>query len=69
MLTLRMDTSRMGRIKLALSPAAEVLVWLWLLTTGRRHPMFGTPGPVSRSTLSHPDVALIAGALSPVKVQ
>ncbi|MFI7117959.1 ArsR family transcriptional regulator [Amycolatopsis sp. NPDC049868] len=66
MLTLRMNTSGMGRVKLALSPASEVLVWLWLLTTGRRHPTFGFPGPVARSALGHPDVALVAGALSPV---
>lgn len=60
-----MTADAVARTRLAASPAAEVTVWLWLLVAGRRHPLFGAHGPAARSALSHPDVALIAGTLSP----
>ncbi|MPZ81049.1 MAG: helix-turn-helix domain-containing protein [Actinophytocola sp.] len=64
MITLRMTAGGMARTRLALSPVAEVTVWLWLLVLGRRHPLFGDVGPVARSVLCHRDVALVASTLS-----
>ncbi|WP_020519427.1 ArsR/SmtB family transcription factor [Catelliglobosispora koreensis] len=65
MLTLRMTASAVARTRLALSPAAEITVWLWLLAMGRSHPLFGAHSPAARAALRHPDVALVASSLSP----
>ncbi|GAB3494370.1 helix-turn-helix protein [Amycolatopsis cihanbeyliensis] len=57
---LRFDTATIARTRLAVSPIIEALVWLELTVHGRRHPVFGDPGPRARGALGHPDVALLA---------
>ncbi|MFI9457117.1 DUF5937 family protein [Amycolatopsis sp. NPDC052450] len=63
MLTLRVDADTVSRTRLAPSPAAESMAWLKLTAASGRHPVFGDPGPLARSALAHPDVALLADLL------
>ncbi|MFE6334229.1 DUF5937 family protein [Streptomyces sp. NPDC057806] len=63
MLTVRVDADTLARTRWAPSPAAESLAWLKLTATSRRHPVFGDPGPLARTSLAHPDVALLADLL------
>ncbi|MDX8030432.1 helix-turn-helix domain-containing protein [Lentzea sp. BCCO 10_0856] len=65
MITLRVDADTVARVRFSFSPANEVMSWLKIAATGRRHPVFGDPGPSARSALTHPDVALLAGLIPP----
>ncbi|WP_216216058.1 ArsR/SmtB family transcription factor [Amycolatopsis aidingensis] len=65
MIVLRFDTATIARTRLAVSPMLEALVWLELTVQGRRHPVFGDPGPRARGALGHPDVALLADLQPP----
>ncbi len=58
---LELDAAGMGRVRLAPSPALDLLCWLRLAAEGRAHPSLGAPGPACRAALDDPDVALLAG--------
>lgn len=60
MISAQLDAATLSRVRLALSPAHEVVMWLRLAATGQRHPLFGDPGAAARWALRHPDVALVA---------
>src|SRR5262245_11654261 len=60
MMTVRMDPASLARVRLAASPAYEIVLWLHLVAAARPHPVFGDLGADGRSALSHPDVALLA---------
>lgn len=55
----------LGQVRLATSPASEAVSWLRLAANGRRHPIFGDPGPAARLALRHRDVALLTQVLAP----
>lgn len=63
MLSLRVDADTVARTRFSPSPAAESLSWLKLAAASGRHPVFGDPGPLARTSLAHPDVALLADLL------
>ncbi len=65
MISVALDTNTLARTRFAVSPAMEAMAWLRLTATGRRHAVFGDPGPAARGALRHPDVALIADLLPP----
>ncbi|MFJ6013999.1 helix-turn-helix domain-containing protein [Streptomyces sp. NPDC092952] len=54
------DAGTLSRVRLALSPAHDVVSLLRYAMAGRRHPLLGDPGPAARWALRRPDVALIA---------
>ena len=59
------DAASLARLRLAPSPAQELLTWLRLAANGLRHPVYGDPGAAARSALSDPDVSLVAAILPP----
>ena len=59
-----MDAASLAKVRLAPSPVLETTSWLQLTADGSRHPLFGDPGPNARLALRHPDVALIASAVT-----
>jgi hypothetical protein len=63
MIVVRLSSRSVAAVRLAPSPASEVVAWLKTAAIGQSHPRFGDPGPCARSALSHPDVALIATML------
>ena len=63
MFTLQVDVATVSRTRWSPSPASESMAWLKLAAASRRHPVFGDPGPLARSALAHPDVALLADLL------
>lgn len=65
MITLRVDADTVTRIRLSFSPASEAMYWLSIAVTGKKHPVFGDPGPLARGALAHPDVALLADLVPP----
>jgi len=64
-ITLRFDAASLGGVRLAPSPATEVVSWLRVLVSDQGHPLFGDPGPSARWALRHRDVALLAAVLRP----
>ncbi|GAA2985894.1 winged helix-turn-helix domain-containing protein [Streptosporangium longisporum] len=65
MIRLGFGVRTLSRTRLSISPAMEAAKWLQLAATGRRHPVFGDPGPAARGVLRHPDVALVADLIPP----
>lgn len=65
MITLRVDADVLARTRLSFSPALETFTWLRLAAAGKRHPVFGDPGPRARAALARPDVALLVSLLPP----
>ncbi|MGC5016290.1 hypothetical protein ACLQ2R_36475 [Streptosporangium sp. DT93] len=65
MIRLEFGVRTLGRTRLSVSPVAEAVEWLKLVADGRRHPVFGDPGPAARGVLRHPDVALVVDLLPP----
>jgi len=63
MIVVRLNARSVAAVRLAPSPASEVLAWLKTVATGQSHPRFGDPGPCARAALSHPDIGLIATLL------
>jgi DNA-binding transcriptional ArsR family regulator len=63
-IVLGLDAATLGRVRLAPSPTFEVLAWLKLVAAGRRHPVFGDPGPSARFAMRAPDVALLGEVVS-----
>jgi DNA-binding transcriptional ArsR family regulator len=61
----RLDSATVARIRLATSPAIEMISWLGLTARGNRHSWLGDPGAAARSALAHTDVALLATLLGP----
>lgn len=59
------DADSLARVRLAMSPAAEVSAWLGLTARGGRHAVFGDPGPAARSALATPSARLVAAVLPP----
>ena len=59
----RFDAAGLARVRLGVSPAAEVSAWLGLTARGGRHPVFGDPGAAARAALTEPDAALVAAVL------
>lgn len=45
----------------------EAVAWLKLAASGRRHAVFGDPGPLARGALRHPDVAVIVDLLGSLR--
>ncbi len=62
MIGLELDAAGLGRVRLAPSPALDLLCWLRLAAGGRSHAVLGEPGPACRAALADPDVALLAAA-------
>jgi DNA-binding transcriptional ArsR family regulator len=63
-IVLGLDAATLGRVRLAPSPTFEVLAWLKLVASGRRHPVFGDPGASARFAMREPDVALLGEVVS-----
>jgi DNA-binding transcriptional ArsR family regulator len=59
------DADSLARVRLAVSPVAEVTAWLGLTAIGGRHAVFGDPGAAARSALADKDAALVAAVLPP----
>ena len=57
------DARSLSRVRVAASPASEVLSWLRLARGGRPHPVLGLPGGAARAALAHPDVRLVLQAV------
>lgn len=64
MITVAVDHASLARLRLTPSAAQEAVAWLRLTVAGRRHPVYGDPGPAARHALAHPDTALVASVLS-----
>ena len=62
-ITVDVDTTSVSQIRIAPSPAHEVVSWLKLVASGRHHPVFGDPGQSARRLLADRDVALVARVL------
>ncbi|MEU8300905.1 winged helix-turn-helix domain-containing protein [Micromonospora sp. NPDC048909] len=60
-----LDGPSLARLRLAVSPAAEVTSWLQAALSRFGHPVHGDPGPAARAALRHPDVALVAELVTP----
>lgn len=65
MITVAVDHASLARLRLTPSPAQEAVAWLRLTVAGRRHPVYGAPGPAARHALARPDTALVASVLPP----
>ncbi len=63
MILVDVDSASLARVRLTPSPAYELVGWLMLAAQGRRHPVFGDPGPAARTALRDPRTALIAAIL------
>jgi DNA-binding transcriptional ArsR family regulator len=59
-LQVRLDAASASRVRVAVSPLFETVAWLGLTVSGRRHPVFGDPGPAARFALRDPEVAAAA---------
>jgi DNA-binding transcriptional ArsR family regulator len=57
------DSASLARVRLTPSPAYELVGWLMLAAQGRRHPVFGDPGPAARTALRDSRTALVAAVL------
>lgn len=65
MIVVDVDSASLARVRLTPSPAYELVGWLMLAAQGRRHPVFGDPGPAARTALRDPRTALVAAVLPP----
>ncbi|WP_109509040.1 ArsR family transcriptional regulator [Nocardioides speluncae] len=65
MITVAVDHASLARLRLTASPVQEVVAWMRLTVVGRRHPVYGDPGPAARRALTHPDTALVASVMPP----
>ena len=65
MIVVDVDSASLARVRLTPSPANELVGWLMLAAQGRRHPVFGDPGPAARTALRDPRTALVAAVLPP----
>lgn len=63
MIVVDVDSASLAKVRLTPSPAYELLGWLMLAAQGRRHPVFGDPGPAARTALRDPRTALVAAVL------
>ncbi|TDC56668.1 transcriptional regulator [Jiangella ureilytica] len=63
MILVDVDSASLARVRLTPSPAYELIGWLMLAAQGRRHPVFGDPGPAARTALRDPRTALVAAVL------
>lgn len=63
MILVDVDSASLARVRLAPSPAYELVGWMMLAAQGRRHPVFGDPGPAARNALRAPSAALVAAVL------
>lgn len=63
MIEVDVDSASLARVRLTPSPAYELVGWLLLAAQGRRHPVFGDPGPAARAALRDPRTALAAAVL------
>jgi Helix-turn-helix domain/Family of unknown function (DUF5937) len=59
------DSASLARLRLTPSPAYELVGWLLLAAQGRRHPVYGDPGPAARAALRRADTRLVADLLPP----
>lgn len=59
------DSASLARLRLAPSPAYELAGWLLLAAQGRRHPVYGDPGPAARAALRCADTRLAAELFPP----
>lgn len=64
MIVVDVDSASLARLRLTPSPAQELVSWLRLTASGRRHPLYGDPGAAARSALFDRDVALTAQVLT-----
>ncbi|MGH3815286.1 MAG: DUF5937 family protein [Pseudonocardiaceae bacterium] len=64
MIVVDVDSASLARLRLTPSPAQELVSWLRLTATGRRHPLYGDPGAAARSALLDRDVVLTAQVLT-----
>ena len=64
MIVVDVDSSSLARLRLTPSPAQELVSWLRLTASGRRHPLYGDPGAAARSALLDRDVRLTAHVLA-----
>jgi DNA-binding transcriptional ArsR family regulator len=62
-ITAELGAATLAATRVAASPAIEIIEWLRLAATGRRHPRWGDTGSATRAALSHPDVRLLAAVL------
>ncbi|WP_460515113.1 ArsR/SmtB family transcription factor [Flindersiella endophytica] len=60
MIVVDVDSASLARLRLAPSPAYELAGWLLLAAQGRRHPVYGDPGPAARAALRRADTQLVA---------
>ncbi|WP_116947742.1 ArsR/SmtB family transcription factor [Jiangella endophytica] len=65
MIVVDVDSASLAKVRLTPSPAYELVGWLLLAAQGRRHPVFGDPGPAARAALRDPRTALVASVLPP----
>ncbi|TDD70278.1 ArsR family transcriptional regulator [Jiangella aurantiaca] len=63
MIVVDVDSASLARVRLTPSPTYELVGWLLLAAQGRRHPVFGDPGPAARAALRDPRTALVAAVL------
>ncbi|MPZ63308.1 MAG: helix-turn-helix domain-containing protein [Propionibacteriales bacterium] len=64
MIVVDVDSASLARLRLTPSPAQELVSWLRLTASRRRHPLYGDPGAAARSALFDRDVALTAKVLT-----
>ncbi|RLK54645.1 ArsR/SmtB family transcription factor [Actinokineospora cianjurensis] len=63
MITAHLDATVLNKVRLATSPAAEAMAWLFLTVNQLHHPVFGKPGAAARFAMRDPDVRLVASTL------
>ncbi|MBM7772065.1 DNA-binding transcriptional ArsR family regulator [Actinokineospora baliensis] len=63
MITAHLDAAVLNKVRLATSPAAEAMAWLFLTVNDHQHPIFGKPGAAARFAMRDPDVRLVASTL------
>ncbi|GAA2971808.1 ArsR/SmtB family transcription factor [Actinokineospora diospyrosa] len=63
MITAHLDAAVLSKTRLATSPAAEAMAWLFLTVNEHQHPVFGRPGAAARFAMRDPDVRLVASTL------
>lgn len=59
-IVVNVDSASLARLRFAPSPAYELVGWLLLAAQGRRHPVYGDPGPAARAALRRADTRLVA---------
>ncbi|GAA4553700.1 ArsR/SmtB family transcription factor [Amycolatopsis samaneae] len=59
MIVADLDAETLARTRFAISPLSDLVSWLRLAVAGRRHPLYGDPGPAARLALRRPDLAVL----------